>query len=60
MQNQETQSCLNAPIENQNKFCKKKDSGIMAAAITSKGRDFYAILGVEKTAGQGQIKQAYR
>ena len=32
----------------------------MAAAITSKGRDFYAILGVEKTAGQGQIKQAYR
>ena len=27
---------------------------------TSKGRDFYAILGVEKTAGQGQIKQAYR
>ena len=33
---------------------------IMAAAITSKGRDFYAILGVEKTAGQGQIKQAYR
>jgi len=32
----------------------------MAAAITSKGRDFYAILGIEKTAGQGQIKQAYR
>ena len=30
------------------------------AAITSKGRDFYAILGVEKSAGQGQIKQAYR
>ena len=32
----------------------------MAASITSKGHDFYAILGVEKTAGQGQIKQAYR
>ena len=30
------------------------------AASTSKGRDFYAILGVERTAGQGQIKQAYR
>ena len=27
---------------------------------TSKGRDFYAILGVDKTANQGQIKQAYR
>ena len=37
-----------------------KSQKIMAAAITSKGRDFYAILGVEKTAGQGQIKQAYR
>ena len=33
---------------------------IMAAAITSKSRDFYAILGIERTAGQGQIKQAYR
>lgn len=30
------------------------------ASSTSKGRDFYAILGVERTAGQGQIKQAYR
>merc|ERR1712109_1592 len=30
------------------------------AASTSKGRDFYAILGVERTAGHGQIKQAYR
>ena len=25
-----------------------------------KSRDFYAILGIEKTANQGQIKQAYR
>ncbi len=25
-----------------------------------KGRDFYAILGVERTANQGQIKHAYR
>ncbi len=30
------------------------------ASSGSKGRDFYAILGVEKTASQGQIKQAYR
>lgn len=27
---------------------------------TKKGRDFYAILGVERTANQGQIKHAYR
>ena len=32
----------------------------MATSTSSKGRDFYAILGVEKTASQGQIKQAYR
>ena len=25
-----------------------------------KGRDFYKILGVERTANQGQIKHAYR
>jgi DnaJ-class molecular chaperone len=25
-----------------------------------KGRDFYEILGVERTANQGQIKQSYR
>ena len=25
-----------------------------------KGRDFYSILGVERTANQGQIKHAYR
>ena len=25
-----------------------------------KGRDFYEILGVERTANQGQIKSAYR
>lgn len=30
------------------------------ATSGSKNRDFYAILGVEKTASQGQIKQAYR
>ena len=27
---------------------------------SKKGRDFYAILGVERTANQGQIKHAYR
>lgn len=32
----------------------------MATNSGSKNRDFYAILGVERTAGQGQIKQAYR
>merc|ERR1712156_887414 len=44
-------------------FEKKKCDNIITtimAASTSKGRDFYAILGVERTAGQGQIKQAYR
>ena len=34
----------------------------MASSPTAnkKGRDFYAILGVERTANQGQIKHAYR
>jgi hypothetical protein len=32
----------------------------MANVAAKKGRDFYSILGVEKTANQGQIKQAYR
>merc|ERR1719325_221311 len=31
-----------------------------SASANKKGRDFYAILGIEKTANQGQIKQAYR
>ena len=30
------------------------------SAGNKKGRDFYAILGVERTANQGQIKHAYR
>ena len=29
-------------------------------SASKKGRDFYALLGLEKTATQGQIKQAYR
>merc|ERR1719325_593398 len=31
-----------------------------SASANKKGRDFYAILGVERTANQGQIKHAYR
>ena len=30
------------------------------AAAKEKGRDFYGLLGVERTANQGQIKHAYR
>ena len=32
----------------------------MAAPVKGKGRDFYELLGVERTANQGQIKHAYR
>ena len=32
----------------------------MADAKAKKGRDFYELLGLEKTANQGQIKHAYR
>merc|ERR1712156_80888 len=41
------------------KKCDNIITTIMAASVKT-GRDFYQILGVEKTAGQGQIKQAYR
>ena len=32
----------------------------MADGKGKKGRDFYEILGIERTANQGQIKSAYR
>ena len=32
----------------------------MADSKSKKGRDFYELLGLEKTANQGQIKHAYR
>ena len=32
----------------------------MASPVKGKGRDFYELLGVERTANQGQIKHAYR
>jgi DnaJ-class molecular chaperone len=32
----------------------------MDALKKGKGRDFYELLGVEKTANQGQIQHAYR
>ena len=32
----------------------------MATPVKGKGRDFYELLGVERTANQGQIKHAYR
>jgi len=34
--------------------------GTPTSSSSKKGRDFYALLGLEKTATQGQIKQAYR
>ena len=33
---------------------------LMATPVKGKGRDFYELLGVERTANQGQIKHAYR
>ena len=35
-------------------------SGSPTKSGNKKGRDFYATLGVERTANQGQIKHAYR
>ena len=32
----------------------------MASPVKGKGRDFYELLGGERTANQGQIKHAYR
>ena len=32
----------------------------MAESKSGKGRDFYELLGLERTANQGQIKHAYR
>ena len=41
-------------------YCSSEQDTVMAAPVKGKGRDFYELLGVERTANQGQIKHAYR
>ena len=40
--------------------CSSEEDKVMATPVKGKGRDFYELLGVERTANQGQIKHAYR